>query len=375
MVYFDHNATTPLSTAARQAWLHACDAFSGNPSSPHRIGSRADAALQDARQRLSEILGCDPYHIVWTSGATESNNTMMAHFARNTPTSAEVLISAVEHPCVMQAAMYYFGKRCRQIPVDPSGVVDLNWLAEELAHKRPSLVAVMAANNETGVLQPWRELLAMCRQWSVPFFSDAVQWIGKLPAKGLGDCDFMSGSAHKFGGPKGAGFLKCTGGLSQLFYGGPQEEGRRAGTENVPGILSMVAALEEREERLKSDEQIVRVIWREAFERELLRVLNDCEIVGGPAERLWNTVSVVMPKVDCRQRWVVKLDKAGFAVSTGSACSSGKEQPSHVLAAMGYDAARASRVIRISSGWDTDESDWRRMLEGIKKVATVMASR
>ena len=374
MLYFDHNATTPLSEAARQAWLDACEKFPGNPSSPHRIGSRADAALQDARQRLADILGCDPYNIVWTSGATEANNTVLANFAPDV--SAEVWVSAIEHPCVMRTARFHFREHCREIPVDRSGVLDAQWVIEELAHKRPALIAVMAANNETGVLQPWRELLAICRQWEVPMFTDAVQWIGKLPGRGLGECDFVSGSAHKFGGPKGVGFLKCAdGALRPLLHGGPQEEGRRAGTENVAGVLSMVAAIEDREQRIKANEHLRRLEWRYAFERDLATSLPDARIVGGSAERLWNTVSVEMPEMDCRQRWVVKLDKAGYAVSTGSACSSGKEQPSHVLAAMGFDAARSGRVIRISSGWDTPQDDWRQLLNGIDAVTRELMPR
>ena len=205
MIYFDHNATTPMLPEARQAWLDATEKFIGNPSSPHRVGSRADAAITEARQRLAEFLGCDPLDIVWTSGATESNNTVLHHFARTLPLDSEVWVSAIEHPCVMASAKNYFPKRHRQIPVTRGGDVDLNWLTEEIAHARPGLVAIMAANNETGVLQPWREALAICRQWDVPFFCDAAQWIGKLPANGLGECDFVSGAAHKFGGPKGVG--------------------------------------------------------------------------------------------------------------------------------------------------------------------------
>ena len=375
MLYFDHNATSPLAPVARQAWLDACDRFPGNPSSPHRAGSRADAALQDARQRLADILDCDPYHIVWTSGATESNNTILAHFARGAGESDEAWISAIEHPSVLQATDNFFGKRVRRIPVTGQGLIDLNWLTDEIAHKRPALVAIMAANNETGVLQPWREVGAICREWRVPFFCDAVQWLGKLPSAELGQCDFVSGSAHKFGGPRGVGFFKCGDApIRSLLWGGPQEEMRRAGTENVPGVLAMVAALEEREIWLKSGEQKGRLPARQRFEESLIKSLPGAAIVGHHAERLWNTISVVMPEVDCRQRWVVKLDKAGLAVSTGSACSSGKEQPSHVLAAMGYSPEKASRVIRISSGWETTEADWRKLLDGIEAVARQMTT-
>src|SRR5690348_13917510 len=318
MIYFDHNATTPMLPEARQTWLDATGTFVGNPSSPHRIGGRADAAITGARQRLAEFLGCDALDITWTSGATESNNTVLHHFARTLPSNAEVWISAIEHPCVMASTKHYFPKRHRLIPVTREGVADLNWLTEEMAHARPGLVVVMAANNETGVLQPWRESLAICRQYEVPFFCDAAQWIGKLPASGLGECDFVSGAAHKFGGPKGVGFLKCPakGGVQPLLLGGPQEEGRRAGTENVPGILSMLAALEVREATLAVREHEKRKEWRGDFEKGLLSALPGAEVVGLGQPRLWNTVSALMPATDSQQRWVVKLDKLGFAVST-----------------------------------------------------------
>ena len=370
MIYFDHNATTPMLPEARQAWLDATEKFIGNPSSPHRVGSRADAAITGARQRLAEFLGCDALDVVWTSGATESNNTVLHHCARTVPSDAEVWVSAIEHPCVIASTRHYFPKRHRLIPVGRGGVVDLNWLIEEIAHTRPGLVAIMAANNETGVLQPWREALAICKQWDVPFFCDAAQWIGKLPASGLGECDFVSGAAHKFGGPKGVGFLKCPakGRVEPLLRGGPQEEGRRAGTENVAGILAMLAALDAREALLSTDEHGKRVEWRKTFEKRMVSGLPRSEVVGAGQERLWNTVSALMPEADSQQRWIVKLDKLGFAVSTGSACSSGKEEPSHVIAAMGYPPREAGRVLRFSSGWETTEDHWDALLEGLQKV-------
>ncbi|HXT40184.1 MAG TPA: cysteine desulfurase family protein [Candidatus Angelobacter sp.] len=370
MIYFDHNATTPMLPEARQTWLEATGQFVGNPSSPHRIGSRADAAISAARQRLAEFFGCDALDITWTSGATESNNTVLHHFARTLPSNAEVWISAIEHPCVMASTKHYFPKRHRLVPVTREGVTDLNWLTEEMAHARPGLVAVMAANNETGVLQPWRESLAICRQYEVPFFCDAAQWVGKLPASGFGECDFVSGAAHKFGGPKGVGFLKCPakGRVQPLLLGGPQEEGRRAGTENVPGILSMLAALEVREASLTKREHETRTRLRDAFVVQMTKALAGAEVVGLAQPRLWNTVSALMPEADCQQRWVVKLDKLGFAVSTGSACSSGKEEPSHVIAAMGYSPHQAGRVLRFSSGWETTGDEWSALLGGLQTV-------
>jgi cysteine desulfurase len=376
MIYFDHNATTPLLPEARAAWLDAVERFVGNPSSPHRLGARADAALQEARAKLAGFLGCDPSDIVWTSGATESNNMVLHHVARSLPPHAEVWISSIEHPCALEAAAFHFRSRVQKIPATRDGVIDLNWLSRQLAHRQPGLVAVMAANNETGVLQPWREALALCRPSKVPFFCDAAQWVGKLPVRGLGACDFVSGSAHKFGGPRGVGFLKCPSGRSvtPLFLGGGQEDGRRAGTENVAGVLAMIAALEVREKMLAGAQHEPRLAWRRQFETALVDALPGSRIVGSASERLWNTVSALMPEADCQQRWVVKLYRFGCAVSTGSACASGKEEPSHVLLAMGCSPAEAGRMLRFSSGWETTEADWATLLDALRQAHGSLAT-
>lgn len=374
MIYFDHNATTPLSASARTAWLRASEEFIGNPSSPHRLGSRADRALTEAREELAALLGCDALDIVWTSGATESNNLVLHHIAQDLSADDEVWISAIEHPCVLEAAKKWLRNRHRLVPVTGSGVIDLEWLAQEIKEKRPALVVSMAANNETGILQPWGEVLALCREAGVPFFCDAAQWLGKLPAKGLGECDFVSGSAHKFGGTKGVGFLKCPskGKVYPLLVGGPQEEARRAGTENVAGVLAMMAALGEREAGVANGTHLILQKAKEDFEKSLCEGLSGSDIVGRGQPRLWNTVSALMPEADCQQRWVVKLDKAGFAVSTGSACSSGKEVPSHVLSAMGYGPSDASRVLRFSAGWETPIEAWQELNVALRQVASGM---
>jgi cysteine desulfurase len=228
----------------------------------------------------------------------------------------------------------------------------------------------MAANNETGVLQPWREIHAICKAYEVPFFTDAVQFIGKMPSKGLGDCDYVSGAAHKFGGPRGVGFLKIPHrkSITPLLYGGKQEGGHRAGTENVAIIAAMMAALEIREKQISRSEHVLRGVWRDNFERELLRALPGAGIIGANVPRLWNTVSALMPDGDRKHQWVIRLDKAGFAVSTGSACTTGKEEPSHVLSAMGLKAAQAVRAVRFSGGWETTESDWEALTKALTKI-------
>lgn len=370
MIYFDYNSTAPVMREAREAWLEATEKISGNPSSMHDFGARAAAAMLKAREKLAAILGCNPADIIWTSGATEANNTVMHHFSRTLDAKAEVWISGMEHPCVMESAQHYFGKRLRLIPATHEGVIDLEWLTMELADRRPGLVGVMAANNETGVIQPWREILAICQSYQVPFFTDAVQWLGKMPAKGLGDCDFVSGAAHKFGGPRGIGFLKVPhkARITPLFLGGHQERDMRAGTENVATIVSMLAALEVREKQIANNQHLLRSVWRDNFEREFLRAVPDAVIVGAKSPRLWNTVSALMPEGDKRHLWVVKLDKAGFAASTGSACTTGKEEPSHVLAAMGIKPAQAIRAVRFSAGWETTEADWEALAKVLVKV-------
>ena len=396
MLYFDHNATTPLHPAARDAWLTASESFIGNPSSLHRLGSRADAALSEARQKLAARLGCDAIDLVFTSGATESANTVFHHAAHTLPPEAEVWLSAIEHPCVREAARHHFPNRHRLIPVTRDGVVDLKWLRSELHNRRaggpsansklktqnpklPVLLAVMAVNNETGVIQPVSELQELARTHAIPYFCDAVQALGKLPATGFGDCDWVSGSAHKFGGPRGVGFLKCPakGRVEPLLHGGSQEEARRAGTENVPGILAMVAALELREGARTPTSAAaasapapaadvgVRAPLRDAFERQLRKALPGTQIIGAKSPRVWNTTLALLPEVDCRIRWVVKLDKLGVAVSTGSACASGKEEPSPVLTAMGYTASEAARALRFSAGWETTAADWQQLLAAL----------
>lgn len=385
MIYFDHNASSLLLPEARAAWLEAEERFPGNPSSPHRLGARAERALEQARERVAGVLGCSPLEVVWTSGATEACNTVLQHAAAMRKAASEgrgradaasnVWVSAVEHPAVRESARVYFGERLQTIPVRRDGVVDIGWIEERLRRERPALVAVMAANNETGVLQPWQRVHEVCAASGVAFFCDATQWCGREAAAGLGACDFVAGSAHKFGGPRGVGFLKSASGvaLRPLVHGGGQQERRRAGTENVAGVLAMVAALEWCERQIAAGAAAERRAWRERFERELVAALPGARVNGAGAARLWNTVSAVMPEADCRQRWVVKLDKAGFAVSTGSACASGTERPSPVLTAMGLSASEAGRALRFSAGWLTEEREWTALVGELVRVAREMS--
>ncbi|HEX5177357.1 MAG TPA: cysteine desulfurase family protein, partial [Chthoniobacteraceae bacterium] len=350
-------------------WLEAHAQYRANPSSPHRLGARAETAIANARSRVAAALGCDSQDVVWMSGATEANNTIVRHFAV-TSLGAHAWVSAIEHPSVLAPVRHYFPRTHRVIPVNAAGVVELQWLEKAFKESTPAFVAVMAANNETGVLQPWKEIAALCRRFGVPYFCDAVQWIGKIDARELHTSDFVSGSAHKFGGPQGIGFLKCAASLDPLLRGGPQEEGRRAGTENVAGILAAAAALDERSSAIAADGGLLqkKTDARDRFINELLRLLPDVRVIGIDAARLWNTVAVIMPRLRGDARWVVKLDKQGVAVSTGSACASGREEPSHVARALEIPSDQAGRILRFSGGWETTEAEWRELLDAIERI-------
>lgn len=347
--YFDHNATTPLLPAAREAWLRANDKHWHNPSSLYRDAGIASQQLESARERLGTLIGVEAERIVFTSGATESNNALFASL----PADQIVAISAVEHPSVRAAA-----RNAVEIPVNANGVVEPDTVKALIATKRPVLVSVQAANNESGALQPWHEVAAICREQGVPFHTDAAQWIGKLDAANLGECDFITGSAHKFGGPKGCGFLVLPSEDSRLAFlrGGPQENGRRAGTENYPTIEAMVTSLETITPMLGQIE-IDQSQRRDDFIAGMRSRFEDLRVISEAAPRLWNTVLAVMPTHQ-NLKWLTALSRRGFSISTGSACSSGKEGSSVVVTALGASADELKRVVRISGGWETSPEDW-----------------
>ena len=364
MIYLDHNATAPLCAAAREAWLAAHERGFGNPSSLHRPGQRAERALDLAREELAAHLGAQASDLVWTSGATEAANATLAHLSKQTRSA--LAVSAVEHPCVMEAAERWFQGRLEIIPVDANGIVRIERVQTLLASKTIGALAAMAANNETGVLQPWQTLRQLCTESGVPFVCDATQWMGRLPGKELGVCDYVFASGHKFGAPVGIGFLKlparAAGPIFQsLLLGGPQEDARRAGTQNVAAAAAFAAALNHSAANMDSIAE--RLAIRARIESQLRERIEGLRIIAESEQRLWNTITILAPAaLDCRQRWVVRLDAAGVAASSGSACASGKENPSHVLTAMGLGDC-ADRVVRFSGGWETTETEWQRAVE------------
>jgi cysteine desulfurase len=367
--YFDFNATTPLSAVARDAWLLASQTHWQNPSSLYRDAGFTSQKLEAARERLATLLGCDDAErIVFTSGTTESNNALFFSIARSLPKDARIAISTIEHPSVREAARAVFRDRIIEIPVNQDGVVELERVHDVLQNDRPALVSIMAANNESGTLQPWREISALCKSSGVFFHTDAAQWIGKLPSGDLGHCDSISGSGHKFGGPKGVGFLVLRDPAQNLSFlrGGPQEQGHRAGTENYPSIEAMVAALEWIEPRL--DAVVVeQTLLREEFCDAMRHAFPGVRFIGRGTERLWNTVLMVMPEHE-NLKWLTRLSRRGFSISTGSACSSGKEGSSVVVQALGASADDLRRVVRVSGGWDHTRGDWQALAGAFVEV-------
>lgn len=368
--YFDHNATAPMRESAVAAWIEAADRHWHNPSGLYREGAEARRVLEDLREELADLFGIEePGRIVFTSGATEANNAAVAWLARSVP--GAVAVSEIEHPCVAAAVDAYFGgARIRRIPVDPrSGAVRLDLVCDWIRRREVSAVAVMAANNETGALQPWRELSERCREAGLPFLCDAVQWIGRLPREGLGDGGFVVGSAHKFGGAKGVGFLILPEEGAGSFHGllgGAQEGGQRGGTENLPGVAAMLAALREAPDGPGESVVAAQAAMRDAFERRLAGELG-ARILAEGGERLWNTSMFLLPR-GRNVKWLARLGQRGFALSTGSACSAGKGDPSAVMSAMGLDLDEMGRVLRVSGGAETSPVKWEALADALVEV-------
>lgn len=380
MPYFDHNATTPLHSAARAAWLESADRFWANPSSLYGGATAARDLLADCRERLADSLGCnDPGRIVFTAGATAANNLVARHLSTSAAPDAVALLSPLEHSAVDVSIRAAFPGRVHETGVDSEGVVAPEELSRALdAHggRAIAAVSIMAASNESGVLQPWPELASLCRDRRIPFHTDAAQWLGKLPAAGLAGCDWVTGSGHKFGGPRGVGFLVVP--ADSRFrgdLGGPQEQGQHAGTENLPGIAGMVAAIEARQRDLPT---VARqgAAHRDAAIELLRELLPTARVVSGNAARLWNTLAILISGADSR-KLVTALDRAGIEASTGSACSSGAASAARVVAAiapsLGLAPGAPAGMVRFSAGPDTTAADWQAAMHALAAAVIVSA--
>jgi cysteine desulfurase len=358
-VYLDYNATAPLRPEAREVMLSVLDRPS-NASSVHSYGRMARMTVEKAREQVAKLVSVDPTQVVFNSGATEGNNTVLKYFA-----GQRVLVSAIDHPSVLEAA-----PNAERIPVMQDGIVDLNALRDMLeSGVPPSLVSVMLVNNETGVIQPIAEISALAKSKGAMVHCDAVQAVGRIPVDMMEiGASFLTLSAHKIGGAQGVGALifgQCGGDVPVLLHGGGQEKRRRAGTENVAGIASFGAVAHcilpllqggRNEERGKQDR----------LESELKCLSPDIVIFGQKVPRIVNTTLFALPNVPS-ETMMMALDLDGIAMSNGSACSSGTVKASTVLKAMGVPDSLAASALRVSTGWATTDADIDRFLESWSK--------
>jgi cysteine desulfurase len=372
-VYLDWNATTLLRTEAKAAMAKAWE-LSGNPSSVHAEGRQARRLVEDARCAVAEAVGASPRDVIFTSGGTEANALGLFPGLRRASQAAvqRLVMSAIEHPSVLSGGRFA-PEQVARIGVTRSGLIDLDQLRSTLADGPPALVSIMAANNETGAIQPVEEAAVVVHEAGSLLHVDAIQALGKIPIdiSELG-ADLISLSAHKIGGPKGVGALVVAegiGGVAPLLRGGGQERGQRAGTENVAGIAGFGAAVTAAIKALDPDEARLQGL-RSRLERGL-RESPNVIIFAEETPRLPNTTLFTVPGLRAETA-VIGFDLAGIAVSSGSACSSGKVQPSHVLEAMGFGPKIAQGAVRLSLGWSTSEADIDRCLEAWRKLADAL---
>jgi cysteine desulfurase len=352
-VYLDHNATTPLHPAAREAMLPWLGERHGNPSSLHRFGQAARNAVEEAREKVAALLGARPPEVVFTASGTEANNAVVFDAARRAPGRGHLVISSLEHPSVREAAARLEKEGVFEVTRVSPGKDGVVPAAAVLAALRSDtrLVCLMLANNELGTLQPVAQVAAACRERGIPVLCDAVQAVGKIPVsvEALG-VDYLTLGGHKFHGPLGAAALWVRKGVevSGLLVGGSQERRRRASTENVPAVAGLGAAAAAALAELPARRAHLAGL-RDAFEAELPRRVPGAVLHCTGSPRLPNTAHVAFPGVE-GESLLIRLDIAGFAVSTGSACSSGTVEPSKTLLAIGLSPDEALSSLRVSFG-------------------------
>lgn len=358
-IYLDNNATTAMAPEVFEAMRPYFVDYYGNASSVHRVSAKAAAGLREARKSIARSLGCEPGEVVVTSCGTESDNMAIRGAVEAAGDKRHVVTTAVEHPAVLIVLeeMKRHGADVTILGVDADGMIDLDELRDSLRDDT-ALVTIMFANNETGVLFPMKEIAAIVKERGIALHTDAVQAVGKVPIDlRRYPFDFLALSAHKFHGPKGIGalFVRKGATCAPLLLGGSQEQGRRAGTENVGGVVAMAMALELAVSHLDHYNTETRRL-RDKLEQDLLAAVPDAFVNGANCERLPNTSSICFPGVDAHAALVL-LDEVGICASAGSACKSGSGAASPVLAAMGVSPENARGMLRLSLAHDTTEDD------------------
>jgi cysteine desulfurase len=349
MIYFDNNATTPVDPRVKERIKEVLEFF-GNPSSLYPIGKKVRDLVEEAREEVASFIGARREEIFFTSSGTEANNWAIKGILEANPEKDSVLVSSIEHPSIIDLCNYLEKKQKKvlYIPVDRFGVVDIDFIEKNI-NERTAIVSVMHANNEIGTIQPIKEISKICKKKGVIFHSDAVQTLGKIKVnvEDLG-VDLLSGSAHKIYGPKGAGFLYIRKGTSiNPIIHGEQERKMRGGTENVSGIIGLGKAVSLIKQEMEKSQKSIKELSQRLIEG--LKKIDGIHFNGHPEKRLDSTISISVEGID-GEALLMALSTKDIYVSTGSACSEGKEGPSHVLKAIGLPDELAESTIRISLG-------------------------
>ncbi|MDD5327588.1 MAG: cysteine desulfurase NifS [Phycisphaerae bacterium] len=357
-IYFDNNATTKVADEVlEEIKPYFCKLY-GNPSSMHNFGGQVGIKIREAREKIAVLLGCDPSEIIFTGCGTESDNAAIKGTLAAYPDKHKVITTRVEHPAVLSVCrdLENHGYTVVEIPVDRKGRLNIDQLAESLTEDT-AIVTVMYANNETGTIFPIEKIAEMVTGKGIVFHTDAVQAVGKIPLNlSKSAIDLLSISGHKLHAPKGVGILYVRKGtrLAPFMLGGHQESGRRAGTENVPGIIGLGRACELAMQNFSEENKKVRQL-RDKLEKSILEKCPDCMVNGDPENRLPNTSNISFEFIE-GEAILLMLDKFGICASSGSACTSGSLEPSHVLRAMGVPFTAAHGSIRFSlSRYNTEK--------------------
>jgi cysteine desulfurase len=377
-IYLDHNATTPVDPAAAEAMTRALNDLFGNASSVHYYGQQAKAAVDSARSSVAALIGAEPSEVIFTSGGTEADNLAIRGAAEALEASSRkhLITSGIEHEAVLNTykALARRGWRTTLLPLDATGIVSPDRLREAMTDDT-ALVSIMHANNEIGTIQPIALLAQIAHGRGALFHTDAVQSAGKIPVdvRALG-VDLLALSGHKFYGPKGTGALWAKRGvrLAPFLSGGKQERNRRAGTENVPGLMGMGVAAARALEKMPSEAQRLSAL-RDRLEGGILAGVPNTDVNGSPEARVPNTTNISFDRIEA-ESLLIALDLDGVAVSTGSACSSGTLEPSHVLKAMSLPTHRAQNSIRFSLGAGNTEEQIDHVIEILPRIVAKLRS-
>ena len=378
MIYLDNAASTAVHPEVVKEMLPYFDIQYGNPSSIHQFGRKAKNAITKARKQVAALIGAEPNEILFTSGGTESNNTILDGVltSNSEPDPEHIITSSIEHEAVLQPCKEFenVGIKITYLPVDEHGIVNPDEITNSI-NSHTVLVSIMFANNEVGTIQPIKEISEICKKYQIPLHTDAVQAVGKIPinVKDLG-VDALSISSHKINGPKGIGALFIKKGLmvTPQILGGGQENGMRSGTENVASIVGFGKACEIAKERLNRNISHFQTLHSSILSK-IVKEISHVKLNGHPEKRIFNNVHLTFMGVN-GEDLIIKLDEHGIAASTGSACSVHTQKASHVLKAMGFNHEQITGSLRISFGYMNTLDEIDQTVEVLKKVVSELRS-